>query len=70
MARFEAHYREGESGDRLPEWIVVEFGPYVDRDGTRIGDVVWKTTDMEFGKQDASDMAYWMQQVYNWEFAQ
>ena len=70
MARFEASYYEGEPNERLPEWHVVEWTYENPETGAKSGDTVWKTYDMEFGEQDAKDMAYWMQQVYNWEFAQ
>lgn len=70
MARFEAHLAKRDDDESTPEWIVVEFGPYVDRDGTRIGDVVWKTTDMEFGERIAKDIAYYKNLVYDWETAE
>jgi hypothetical protein len=70
MARFEASYYPGEYDERLPEWTVVEWTHVNHKTGAKSGNTVWKTYDMEFGEQDAKDMAYWMQQVYNWEVAE
>lgn len=70
MARFEASYYPGEDGERLPEWQVVEWTVVNPETGGKVGKTHWKTYDMAFGEQDAKDMAYWMQQVYNWEFAE
>lgn len=68
--RFEASYYEGEVDERLPEWRVVEWTFVNPETGTKGGRTVWKTYDMEFGEQDAKDMAHWMQECYNWEFAE
>lgn len=70
MTRFEAVLYEGEVDERLPEWHVVKWNVVNKETGARMGKTHWKTYDMEFGEQDAKDMAYWMQQVYNWEFAE
>lgn len=67
--RFEAVLYDGEPDERLPEWQVVEW-TYIGEYGSKSGKVVWKTYDMEFGERDAKDIAYHMQQVYNWEFAE
>lgn len=70
MARFEAVLYDGEVDERLPEWQVVEW-TYVNHEtGAKSGKTAWKTYDMAFGEQDAKDMAYWMQQVYDWEVAE
>ena len=69
MARFEASYYPGEDGERLPEWHVVEWTNVNPETGAKSGDIVWKSYDMMFGERDAKDMAHWMQEVYNWEFA-
>lgn len=68
--RFQASYYPGEPDERLPEWHVVEWTYVNVANGAKSGKTVWKTYDMEFGEQDAKDVAYQMQQVYNWETAQ
>ena len=70
MARFEAVYYEGEQDERLPEWRVVEWTIVNPETGGKVGKTHWKTYDMEFGEREAKEKAYWMQEVYNWEFAQ
>lgn len=70
MARFEASYYPGEVDERLPEWHVVEWTYVNPETGAKSGNVVWKSYDMEFGERDASDMAYWLQECYNWEVAE
>lgn len=69
MERFEVVYYAGEDGERLPEWQVVEWTVVNPETGGKIGKTHWKTTDMEFGEQDAKDIAYHKQQVYEWELA-
>lgn len=70
MARFEARYYPGEDSERLPEWQVVEWTAVNPETGGKVGKTLWKTYDMAFGEQDAKGIAYWMQQVYDWEVAQ
>lgn len=70
MPRFEASYYPGEDGERLPEWRVVEWTYVNPETSAKSGNTVWKSYDMMFGERDANEMAHWMQEVYNWEFAQ
>lgn len=70
MARYEVVYYPGEPDERLPEWQVVEWTNLASPIGVKSGKIIWKSYDMEFGERDAKDIAYHLQEVYNWEFAQ
>ena len=68
--RFEAVFHEGEFGERLPEWCVVEWTNVNAETGAKFGRNVWKSYDMMTGEDQAKEMAYVLQQEYNLEFAE
>lgn len=70
MARFEAVLYDGEDGERLPEWQVVEWTFVNLENGAKSGRTVWKTIDMEDGEEDANKIAAIMQEAYNRELAE
>lgn len=57
MSKYTVEFYPGED-DRLPEWLVVEDKC----------NIVWKTTNMLTGEQDAHEMAFVFQEEYNQEF--
>ena len=66
--RFEASFYEGEDGERLPNWHVVEWDTIVrNADGSvkaKSGNIVWKTYDMIDGEIDAIQRAYQLNTEY------
>lgn len=67
-ARFEASFYPGETDERLPEWHVVEWTFVNPETGSKSGDIVWKTYDLENGEVEAHEVAALLQHEYNMEF--
>ena len=63
MSRFEVQYDCGEDNERLPRWTVVEWT--METPTTKMGDVVWKSYDLEDGEEEANLVAMTLQTEYN-----
>ena len=61
MARFEAVFSAG-ADSHADEWYVIEYT--FQKNGVRIGNVIWKTRDMEVGEHEAHEMA----KIHQWEY--
>jgi hypothetical protein len=62
--RFEAVFYEGEYGERMPEWCVVEWTHFTS--SSRSGSTVQSFAACD--EQEAKELAWVLQEAYNLEF--